>query len=407
VPKDVVLLSTADWDNPFWTNKQHVGVELARRGHRVLYIDSLGLRRPSVSRRDLKRILSRVQKALRAPRGVRTGLWIWSPLVLPFQGNPVSRRATRWLLQRGLDDRLRALGMRREWLWTYNPLTCRFLDLSSFERRIYHCVDEISALPGVPVELVRSADEELSRAADIVFTTSRALTESRERWNVRTHYLPNVADYEHFSSAMSNETEIPESLARIKEPRLGFIGAISGYKIDFNLIRSVAQARPDWSIVLIGSVGEGDPWTDVSPLEGLSNIHVLGPRPYAALPAYLKGFNVALLPNRINEYTDAMFPMKLFEYLASGCPVVSVNLKAIRDYANVLTIAESTSEFIEKIALVLAGTAPPLSLRLAVAKQHTYVTRMDQMLALLQQETPPGDAVHEAERTVSWREGST
>ncbi len=401
MPKDVVLLSTADWDNPFWTNKQHVAVELARRGHRVLYIDSLGLRRPSVSTRDLKRVLGRLRKAVRVPREVRAGLWQWSPLVLPFQGNSLLRAATRSLLEHGLDARLRALGMKRDWLWTYNPLTCALLDLSSFERCIYHCVDEISAQPGMPVGVLKSAEEELARAADIVFTTSRTLAEGRRRWNPRTHYLPNVADYEHFSSAMAHETEIPEDLRRIKEPRLGFIGAISGYKIDFDLLRTVAQARPDWSVVLIGSIGEGDPWTNVAPLEGLPNIHVLGPRPYAALPAYLRGFNVALLPNRINDYTDAMFPMKLFEYLASGCPVVSVNLKALRDYSSVVTIAQSPNEFIEKIASVLAGIAPALPLRLAEARQHTYVTRMDRMLELLGQETPRGDVARESERSAS------
>jgi glycosyltransferase involved in cell wall biosynthesis len=325
---------------------------------------------------------------------------VWSPLALPFPGNPVTRATTRWLLEHGLDARLRALEMRRELLWTYNPLTCRFLKLSSFERCLYHCVDEIAAQPGMPVDLVRSAEEELSRAADIVFATSRTLAESRQRWNPHTHYLPNVADYGHFCAAMSSETRIPEDLASIAEPRLGFIGAISGYKIDFSLIRKVAQARPDWSIVLIGSVGEGDPWTDISQLEGPPNIHALGPRPYATLPGYLKGFNVALLPNRINDYTDAMFPMKLFEYLASGCPVVSVDLRATRDYSNVVTIARSADEFVDKVASVLAGNAPPLPLRLATARQHTYVTRMDQMLALLDQPTPPGNTVRETEHSV-------
>ncbi|HUN74755.1 MAG TPA: glycosyltransferase [Steroidobacteraceae bacterium] len=397
MPKDIVLLSTADWDNPFWTNKQHVAVELIRRGHRVLYIDSLGLRHPSVSKRDLKRILGRARKALRVPREVRSGLWVWSPLVLPFQGNPLSCRTNRWLLEHGLDAHLRALGMKREWLWTYNPLTCQFLNLSSFERCIYHCVDEISGQPGMPVSALTSSEEELCRAANIVFTTSRVLTESRSRWNVRTHYLPNVADYRHFSSAMSSETEIPEDLARIAKPRLGFIGAISGYKVDFGLIRAVAEARPDWSIVLIGGVGEGDPWTDVSQLRGLPNVHLLGPRPYSALPAYLKGFSVTLLPNRINSYTDAMFPMKLFEYLASGCPVVSVSLKSIEDYGNVVSIAQSTQDFIESVASILAGNAPPLSLRLAVARQHTYITRMDQMLELLEPPNPPDETVRDTE----------
>lgn len=383
MPHDIVLLSTADWDNPFWTNKQHVAVELARRGHRVLYVDSLGLRRPSASARDLRRIVRRIRKALRAPRQVRDRLWVWSPLALPFHGNPISRRVNHWALERGLDAHLRALAMRKEWLWTYNPMSNRLVDLAAFDRCIYHCVDEISAQPGMPAATLRAAEEELTRRADVVFTTSRMLTESRKQWNPRTHYLPNVADYEHFCTAMSPATMIPDDLARLGAPRLGFIGAISGYKVDFALIRAVATARPEWNLVLIGSIGEGDPWTDIGALEGLSNVHLLGPRAYARLPGYLKGFDVALLPSRINDYTDAMFPMKLFEYLAAGRPVVSVGLKAIRDYADVVDIAPSPEAFIDKIAAVLAGRAPALPARLAVAKRHTYVTRMDQMLALI------------------------
>lgn len=383
MPRDIVLLSTADWDNPFWTNKQHVAVELARRGHRVLYIDSLGLRRPSASTRDIRRIARRVRKALRAPREVRKGLWVWSPFALPFHGNPIGRGVTRGLLERGLDARLRSLGMRKEWLWTYNPMSSRLVDLAAFDRCIYHCVDEIGAQPGMPTATLRAAEEDLTRRADVVFTTSRALTESRQRWNPRTHYLPNVADFEHFYAAMSPETAIPDDLTQLPAPRLGFIGAISGYKVDFALIRAVATARPDWNLVLIGSVGEGDPWTDIGALEGLTNVRLLGPRAYATLPGYLKGFDVALLPNRINDYTDAMFPMKLFEYLAAGLPVVSVDLKAIREFSDVVDIAPSPDAFIAKIAAVLAGRTPALSARLSVAKRHTYVTRMDRMLALI------------------------
>ena len=380
---DIVLLSTADWDNPFWTNKQHVAVELARRGHRVLYVDSLGLRRPSASARDARRILRRVRKAIRAPLEVREGLWVWSPLALPLHGTPLGRAVNHWMLERGLDARLRSLAMRRDWLWTYNPLSSRLLDVTSFRRCIYHCVDEISAQPGMPAAALRESEQELTRAADLVFTTSRALTESRSAWNPNTHYFPNVADYEHFNTATAPETRVPEDLARIPRPRLGFVGAISGYKVDFELLRAIATAHPEWSIVLIGSVGEGDPWTDAAMLRGLSNLHLLGPRPYATLPGYLKGFDVALLPNRINAYTDSMFPMKLFEYLAAGIPVVGVALKAVREYSDVIDLAPSPSVFIEAIAAVLAGRAPPLAARLASAKRHTYVTRMDEMLALI------------------------
>ena len=97
--KDIVLLSTADWDNPFWTNKQHVASELARRGHRVFYIESLGLRRPSASAADVSRILRRLRRAVAMPRAVRENLWVWSPVVLPFQRYGVVRAFNRFLLK--------------------------------------------------------------------------------------------------------------------------------------------------------------------------------------------------------------------------------------------------------------------------------------------------------------------
>lgn len=384
---DIVLLSTADWDNPFWTNKQHVAVELARLGHRVLYLDSLGLRRPSASARDLRRIGRRLLKAVRPPRQVRENLWVWSPIVLPWHARPLVRRINRALLGAGLWTWLKLLGLRRDWLWTYNPLSTEFFDLASFNRRIYHCVDEIKAQPGMPVEVLERAEEQLCRGVDIVFTTSTQLTETRRRWNPQTHYLPNVADFRHFNAALDGQTPLPADLAAIPGPRLGFVGAISGYKIDFPLIRHLAESRPDWSVVLIGEVGEGDPWTDSSLLRGLPNLHLLGPRPYRDLPAYLKGFDVALLPNQVNEYTDAMFPMKFFEYLAAGRLVASVRLKALLDFQDVVAMSDTPAQFVSAVEALLAGGGPSLERRLAVARDHTYETRTARMLALV-------DAVH-------------
>lgn len=383
--KDIVLLSTADWDNPFWTNKQHVAVELARNGNRVFYIDSLGLRRPSASARDLRRIVRRLLKALRPPRKVGDNMWVWSPIVLPWHGNALVRRINRTLLSAGLWSWLKLLGLKRQWFWAYNPMTTEFFDLQSFSCSIYHCVDEIKAQPGMPVEALEAAEKQLAQSVDIIFTTSPQLTETRRAWNANTHYLPNVADYRHFATALARETVVPSDLEDIRGPRIGFIGAISSYKIDFRLIRQVAEARPDWSIVLIGEVGEGDPWTDSSLLQALPNLHLLGPRLYKNLPAYLKGFDVALLPNHVNEYTDAMFPMKFFEYLAAGCPVVSVNLKAIREFAEVVSIADTPEHFINAIDGVLAGGGPELDRRLEVAREYTYEARTQRMLSLIEE----------------------
>ena len=191
-----------------------------------------------------------------------------------MHGNPYVRCLNRALLGIGLRMWLKLLGLKRQWLWTYNPLTTEFFDLDGFACRIYHCVDEIKAQPGMPVEVLTVAEEKLCRQVDVIFTTSAQLTETRRRWNVNTYFLPNVADYAHFHTALDSQTTVPADLAAIPRPRLGFAGAISGYKVDFQLVRQVAGAHPDWSVVLIGEVGEGDPWTDSSILQGLPNLYL-------------------------------------------------------------------------------------------------------------------------------------
>jgi glycosyltransferase involved in cell wall biosynthesis len=150
------------------------------------------------------------------------------------------------------------------------------------------------------------------------------------------------------------------------------------------LLRALAEAHPEWSIVLIGKVGEGDPSTSLEPLRGLANVHLLGPKAYETLPAYLKGFDTAILPNAINAYTRGMFPMKFFEYLAAGCPVVSTALPALRGYAGVASLADTHAEFIAAVERSLKNAGATLDARLAMAREHTYERRTERMLRLLE-----------------------
>ena len=381
---DITLLSTADWDNPFWTNKQHVAVELARRGHRVLYVDSLGLRRPSASARDLGRMLRRLLRALRGPRQVRPRLWVWSPLVIPLQHHAPIRVLNRLLLACGLRLCLGWLRLRRDLLWTYNPMTTDLFPTRGFRRIVYHCVDEIQAQPGMPAADIGRAEADLLRCAHHCFVTAEHLLDTRRLLNPHISYLPNVADFVHFSQARQAATVVPADLERLPRPRIGFIGAISAYKLDLALLREVARSHPEWSIVLIGQVGEGDPWTDIADLRDLPNLHFLGPRAYASLPAYLKGFDTAILPSAINAYTRGMFPMKFFEYLAAGCPVVSTALPALQGHRDIACIAQSPAEFIRAVEQSLQGNTAPLAARLKVAAEHTYEQRTTRMLQLLE-----------------------
>lgn len=381
--EDIIVLSTADWDNPFWTNKQHVTMELSKRGHRVLYIESLGLRRPSVNKKDLTRIFRRLIKAIKPPRKVSENIWVWSPISIPLNNYSFVRKINKFILSTFLKIWSIVLRFKNPMLWTYNPLTGNFLNLRSFGFIVYHCVDEIKAQPGMPVEILESAEKELVQNADLTFVTSLTLLESRKKWSNEVYYFSNVADFEHFSKACSKDLSLPEDLKNIKKPILGFIGAISSYKVDFDLLIYIAESCPDLSIVLIGDIGEGDPSTNAERLKKEKNIHILGARPYALLPQYLKAFDIALLPNNINEYTASMFPMKFFEYLSAGRNVVSVDLVSIREFSNYLKIANGKDDFVSKIRDVLNGDILTTESLHELAKQYTYKSRTDKMFELI------------------------
>lgn len=381
---DITLLATADWDQLLWTNKQHVASELADLGHRVLYVESLGLRAPRRQAQDFGRIFRRLVKGLMPPRQQKTNLWVWSPLVLPGVRGQLATRINRLILLGGLALARRWLGMRAELLWTYNPKTLAYGMPGPYATLVYHCVDDIQAQPDMDDLDLSAWEERLCRAADLVFVTSPALQESRRKYNPNTYYFSNVADYNHFAQALEPDLEIPRDIAIIPQPRIGFVGAISAYKLDLDLLAKLAEASPSWSYVMIGPVGEGDPSTQLSGLLDCSNVYWLGVKSYHDLPAYMKGLDVGLLPLRFNRYTRSMFPMKFFEYLAAGLPVVASAIDALESYRPFAALCEPTVDsFLAALNNTLKGLGCPLEARIECAAQHTYHRRTQAMLRYL------------------------
>lgn len=382
LPRDVVLFSTADWDHPFWTNKQHVASQLAEQGFRVLYVESLGLRRPTAKSRDLARIAARLKRAWQPLRQVKENLWVASPLAIPWHGSAAVRYVNSRWLDAWIKRQCRGLGFENPIVWTYNPLVGRSAAKLGGSLLVYHCVDDLSAAPHMPVEALRASERELAREADVVFTTSSTLQARLAAWNSETHLLPNVADYDHFSKAQE-AGPIPADLECIPRPRIGFVGAVSAYKVDFELIAAVAKARPDWHWVLVGQVGEGQPDTVIDAL-ALPNIHLLGARDYRLLPQYLRGFDVATIPARNNPYTASMFPIKFFEYLAAGLPVVATELPALAEFSAACDLAPSEALFTAAIDRVLSGTRPDREYCHQLARRYTWQWRTQEMLAILE-----------------------
>ena len=383
---DFIVLATADWDHPLWTNKQHTAMSLAALGHRVLYVESLGLRPPRKGMTDLPRIFKRLRRVVRPPRMVQQGIWVWSPLVIPGASHPLAQFLNRVLVRGGLQLMHRWLALRNPILWTYNPLTLEVLAPTSFPKVVYHCVDRIQAQPEMPGERIELAERQLCRVSSVVFTTAPELQRSLAPLNRHTYLFGNVAEFDHFARAWQCTSLCPAELAPLPSPRLIFIGAIDAYKLDLTALTQLARKRPDWSLVLVGPIGEADPGTDIGVLRAFPNVHWLGPRPYAELPNWLAHADVALLPLQLNSYTRNMFPMKFFEYLAAGLPVVATAIPSLERFRGSALFAPPGAEHLEAaISRALKGQGPALSERLALARHHTYKERTQEMLVLLNQ----------------------
>ncbi len=379
--RDVLILSTADWDNPSWTNKQHMAVQFAQHGWRVLYVDSLGLRRPVLKKKDFLRIGKRLINGLKEAHEVRSSIWRISPLVLPFQKHAIIRRLNLWILRWTLRWHMMKLSIKMPVIWTYNPLlfeVCAELPSAGI---VYHCVDDLGAAPHIHPQSIYDGEMQLGKIADLCFTTSAALQERMQALFSQCVCEPNVCDYDLFHTAVTEPLEEPEELRFIPHPRLIFIGALSEYKVDFDLIRFVAQCLPNVHWVLIGPDGEGQPDSNKPPV--LPNVHMLGPKPYHRLPSFLKYGDMAVLPAVHNNYTDAMFPMKFFEYLASGVQVVATALPSLREFQDLYFPADSKEDFVSAIKIVLAGEKRNAVSIEAACHRHSWESRMERLEKIL------------------------
>jgi glycosyltransferase involved in cell wall biosynthesis len=345
--ENIIYLSSDEWDSGLKTSQFHIAVRLARH-NRVLYVNSIGLRRPTASKGDALRLLRKVRLLLQGVREVRPNLCVCSPVVIPFHGNVVARRINRFLLRSYLRFLQVRLGLRRPILWTFLP---NIVDLlGSFEEKkvVYYCADKLSSFHGVDAARISAMEERLVRRAQVVFATSRSLFREKAMLNRRTYYMPHGVDVELFGQALSPVTAVPCDIACLPTPVIGFFGLVSRDWIDLELLKEIARTHPEWSMALIGKI-DGD----VTPLAGVPSLHLLGPRPYEALPGYCKGFDVAIIPFVISELTRHSNPLKLKEYLAAGVPVVAVDLPEVRSHAGMVHVAGDHQGFIRCIEKAL------------------------------------------------------
>ena len=229
--------------------------------------------------------------------------------------------------------------------WYYTPMMLGWSDHLDPRAVVYDCMDELSAFKNAPQEL-RTREAELFGLSDLVFTGGRSLYEVKREQHKSVYCFPSSIDVAHFAKALSVESE-PEDQSAIPHPRIGFAGVIDE-RTDIDLLSAIADARPDWHFVMIGPVVK----IDEADLPRRENIHYLGGKDYNDLPAYIGGWDVAMMPFAMNESTRFISPTKTPEYLAAGRPVVSTPIHdVVRPYGEngLVLIASTPEEFVDAI----------------------------------------------------------
>jgi glycosyltransferase involved in cell wall biosynthesis len=366
---DILCLSSQDWGD-LWTRKQRFMQRFARQGNRVLYVETqLSLASVGLVKADPARAV----RWLAGPRLVEPNLHVATlPLVLPgFQMslavNAVNNAGLAPLLRRWT----RGLGFQRPVLWTYNPYSESLVGRLAPRVAVYECVDELAASRGlVRRDVVQALERRLLDQVGLVIVTHENLAGPRRAPGRDVHVIPNGAELEHFRAAAEAGTPIPAEMRAIPRPVIGFLGSIQ-YWLDFDLLRSLALARPEWSFVLIGPTGR---LAAVHKIALLPNVHLLGRKPYAALPSYLKAFDVCLNPYLQDETARHCSPLKLYEYLAAGKPVVSVDMPEARKFGGVVAIGRTYQEILSRLAEIVARPDDPrqVAARITAVAAHSW-----------------------------------
>ena len=349
--RDIICFSH-DWTgDPL--SKTHL-MRVLSKENRILWVNAIANRMPTASSKDVSRIFRKLKNFAEPIREVETNIFVLNPLAIPAYGNSAVRNFNQRFLLSQVKKAMRKLKFVNPLNMIFNPAAGLLAGKLGETQLIYYCVDEYTAFTGAAKGL-REIEEDLFRKSDLVIVSAEKLLENKRQYNANTFIIRHGTDWRHFRKALDAETKIPKEIADLPKPIIGFHGLLADW-VDYELIKKTAEHFKDGSVVLIGKIAV-DAEKKIKILDGVPNVHFLGRKPYAELPAFCKGFDVALNPFEISELTLAANPLKVREYLAAGLPVVSTDIPEVRILENCL-VGENHSDFIAKIEEALANPKP-------------------------------------------------
>lgn len=354
--------------------RHHVMSRLARR-NRVLFTSSPWYLRDVLRGGDTDGPLTRVSDTLHTYRPPR-----WLPYSYRF---PRADRLSRYMRTRAIARILNRLGMERPILYIWHPSFADAIrQVADVRAVVYHCYDEYAAFTGADRARVEADEVELLRSADLVLTVSEGLYEKKRAFNANTHLVRNGVDYELFATAQDPALPVAADLRDLPRPIVGCVTRIVPEYFDAELLEEVFRRRPDWTFVVVGPVSAQS--AALSALMSLPNVHLIGRRDFSELPSYLKAFDACLIPYVLTTNKQVADPLKAYEYMAAGKPIVSKPLVALQPFGDAITFATTPDEWIDGIGEAVHDHAPErIARRQTIGSQNTWDERVERISQLI------------------------
>jgi len=367
---NIVVFSSLPW-NFLRQRPQHIASKLAKKGHKILFFET------PVFISSLSDIQEKIkERRLFEVRQVEDNIYAVKLYLPHFLGKFASVKDEFCKLS--FRYCLRKLNFHPDVAFFYTLHYYSLLKpLKSMNAKIiFEYVDDITSFQEFAFDNYVRMETELIKTSSLIFATSRLLRDKVLKFNPNVVYLPNAMDFEHFNSAMENTNVTPDDLLNLKHPIIGFIGALFEW-IDVDLICKIAKNHPEYSILIVGPVNFGK-----SQLETCPNITMVGTKSYESLPSYLSNIDVCLIPFKMNSITLHSNPIKMYEYLAAGKPVVSTPLPEIVSNASgIVYIGKGDEDYIK---MVEAATREiehkdetAIAERISFARKNSWESRVE------------------------------
>jgi glycosyltransferase involved in cell wall biosynthesis len=378
---DILCFGSEQWEYPGF--QQTVMRHLSEH-NRILYVNALGLRKAAFKGKNANVYFARVKRLFDGTRRVSDTITVLNPFFFPVLYNEYVDRINAVLLHRQFRKLLRDLKFRDYLLWAGTPTMAPFLGLFQPRLLIYNPVDRYAAFSFVDRAGVEKLERTIAQAANLIITTADAIKVDMAHYNKNCEVVSHGVSFEHFNKA-TEDLQVPEDVKAVKRPVIGFFGALSEW-VDLELIGKVALQHPEATVLLVGRAS-----ADVSLFHNTPNVSLLGFREFDTLPAYLRIFDVCIIPFHLTELVDGVDPIKLREYLCAGKPVVTTDFREARKFDDLIYIARGHDEFVHNVGHALMERDPGIvERRISAVRGDDWPSKIGLISSLVLNKLSPG-----------------